>query len=65
VVESGEEHGTTAARYALEILKGTPLRSLPIIKAHDGLKMINRETANRLGIALTDGDTKDVQIVPD
>jgi ABC-type uncharacterized transport system substrate-binding protein len=49
VVESGEEHGERAAEYAVRILSGTPVKDLPVTKAERGLKMINRDTAERLG----------------
>ena len=54
VVQSAFEHGQLAAEYALEILRGTPLASLPVIKAQVGIKMVNLDTAQRLGIPLSD-----------
>ncbi len=65
VVKSGEEEGRKAARYAVEILKGTPMSSLPITRANIGTKMINRETAARLGIALTEEAMQGGRIVPE
>jgi len=52
IVESGEEHGMKAAHYALEVLKGTPLSSLPTVKANVGIRMMNPSTAAKLGIEL-------------
>lgn len=63
VVKSGMEYGRKPAEYALEILRGTPINSLPIIKADIGQKMINKTTADRLGIKLTDGMYEDCQVV--
>ena len=51
-VESGFEHGEKAAKYALDILKGVPLASLPITEANIGIRMVNRDAAFRLGIPL-------------
>ena len=64
VVESGLEHGEKAAKYALEILNGTPIESLPVRKANVGIKMINRETADYLKIQLTDSITSDAIVIP-
>jgi ABC-type uncharacterized transport system substrate-binding protein len=52
VVESGEEHGYEAARMALDLLCGKDIRSLPIKRANRGLKMINLQTAEKLGISV-------------
>ncbi len=60
VVKSGQEYGRIPAEYALRILAGTPPSSLPIVKPSKGVKMINRDTARRLGIAAAgeiSGDT--------
>jgi ABC-type uncharacterized transport system substrate-binding protein len=50
VVKSGQEYGRVPAEYAVRILDGTPPSSLPIVKPQQGIKMINRTTARRLGI---------------
>jgi ABC-type uncharacterized transport system substrate-binding protein len=63
MVESGHEHGLKAARYALEIFRGVPMSSLPVIQANVGQKMINRAVAMKLGIALPDVLPKDVLVV--
>lgn len=65
VVESGEEQGEKAAHYALEILRGVPIDSLPICKANRGKKMLNANTAEHLGIDLPAKLAKEVQIAPD
>ena len=65
VVESGEEHGERAARYALEILRGVPVSALPIVKAQEGLAMINRATAARLGVSLKSELAADARVVPE
>ena len=54
VVKSGQEYGRIPAEYALRILAGTPPSSLPIVKPQQGIKMINRSTARRLGIPCAD-----------
>ena len=53
VVKSGQEYGRIPAEYAIRILEGTSPGSLPIIKPSKGIKMINRTTAQRLGISCT------------
>ncbi len=63
VVKSGQEYGRIPAEYALQILEGTPPRSLPIIKPRKGIKMINCSTARRLGILWADKTPSDVILV--
>ncbi len=63
VVKSGQEYGRIPADYALRILTGTPPSSLPVIKPHKGIEMINCSTARRLGITGTDTMPKDVILV--
>ncbi len=63
MVKSGQEYGGQAMEYAIQILKGTPPSTLPITKTKKGIPMINRTTASRLGITLTDEVTKDVTVV--
>jgi len=58
VVESGNEHGTRAAAYALQILQGTPVEALPITKATVGTTMFNRATAACLGLELPETLTR-------
>ena len=65
VVESGFEHGEKAAKYALEILKGTPITSLPVTKANVGMKMMNSDTAGRFGIEIMDDLLDGARIVPE
>lgn len=65
VVESGHEHGECSARYALDLLRGVPIESLPIIKAEIGVKMLNKDTAKRLDIDLSDADLENVLTVPE
>ncbi len=64
VVESGYEHGEKAARYAIDILSGMPVSSLPVVKAKIGQKMINKVTAEKLGITLTEELTRNAIVVP-
>jgi ABC-type uncharacterized transport system substrate-binding protein len=64
VVESGDEQGEKAARYAIEILRGTPASSLPILKADRGKRMFNLKTAARLRVTLPEGLRGGVQLVP-
>jgi len=64
VVESGEEQGEKAAQYALEILRGVPIRSLPVCKANRGKKMFNVQTAQRLEIVLPESRRTNVQLGP-
>jgi ABC-type uncharacterized transport system substrate-binding protein len=52
VVESGEEHGYEAARMALDLLRGKNISSLPVKRASRGLKMINLQAAEKLGISV-------------
>jgi len=52
MVESGEEHGYEAARMALDLLRGKDIRSLPVKRANRGLKMLNLQTAEKLGISV-------------
>ena len=61
VVKSGIEYGEKPTSYALKIMRGTPVRDLPIIRANIGTKMINRSTAQRLGIKLTSRTLQGVQ----
>jgi ABC-type uncharacterized transport system substrate-binding protein len=63
VAESGEEQGEKAAHYAVEILRGTPISSLPVRKANRGTAMFNVRTAARLGIALPEDVRAGVQLV--
>lgn len=65
VVESGQEHGQEAAKYALEILRGVPIRALPVKRANVGIKMINRDTAKRLGLRLPATLTRGAVVVPE
>ena len=60
VVKSGQAYGRIPAEYALRILTGTPPSSLPVIKPSKGVKMINRSTARRLGIAWAETMPSDV-----
>jgi ABC-type uncharacterized transport system substrate-binding protein len=64
-VESGAEHGEKAARYVLEILRGVPLSSLPIIKANIGTKMVNHRTAALLGITIPEKVSELALTVPE
>jgi ABC-type uncharacterized transport system substrate-binding protein len=64
VVKSGQAYGRIPAEYAMRILTGTPPSSLPVVKPSRGIKMINRDTARRLGISLAEGAVGDVLIVP-
>ena len=63
VVKSGQEYVDTR-EYALRILAGMPPSSLPIIKPSKGVKMINRVTAARLGIAVAGEVSSDTILVP-
>ena len=58
VVESGEEHGYEAARMALELLLGKDIKSLPVKRANRGLKMLNLQTAEKLGISVPEAVIK-------
>ena len=64
VVKSGQEYGRIPAEYALRILSGTPPAALPVVKPSHGVKMINRATARRLGIACGDKVPGDAILVP-
>jgi ABC-type uncharacterized transport system substrate-binding protein len=54
LIEDGVEQGERAAQYALKILDGTPVSSLPVVHNTVGLRLINKDTAAKLGIALPD-----------
>lgn len=64
VVKSGEEYGRQAAEYILRILGGESPDALPVTRTKMGIRMINRRTADHLGIKLTDGMTSGTVIVP-
>lgn len=64
VIESPFEHGEKAARYALEILRGAPISSLPVTVAERGQKMVNRRQAERFGIRLTPELLRDAIVFP-
>lgn len=64
VIESPFEHGEKAARYALEILRGAPISSLPVTVAERGQKMVNRRQSARFGIRLTPELLKDAIVFP-
>lgn len=64
VVKSGDEYGRMPAQYALNILRGARVESLPVVRANIGIKMVNRTTAKHLGISLTQSSLKGVSIVP-
>ena len=65
VVESGEEHGEKAARYAVAILRGEPVENLPILRADVGTSMVNRKTAARLGVELGGELLRGTRVVPE
>lgn len=65
VVKDGREYGQKPAAYALSLLSGTPIDSLPVIKASKGIPMINSLTAKRLGMAIDTDTLRDVRIVPE
>ncbi len=52
VVESGQEHGFEAGRMALALIEGADISSLPIKRAEKSSKMINLNTAKKLGIEI-------------
>ena len=62
-VKSGQEYGRQAAEYALQLLQGAKAESLPVTRTKMGIKMVNADTAARLGISLTDELTKEVKVV--
>jgi len=45
--ESAFEHGKLSAEYALKILNGTPATQLPIIKASQGIPMVNAKVVKK------------------
>jgi ABC-type uncharacterized transport system substrate-binding protein len=63
VVKSGQEYGRIPADYALRILAGTPPAALPVVKPRRGIKMINGNTARRLGIPCADKLPADVMVI--
>jgi ABC-type uncharacterized transport system substrate-binding protein len=65
VVKSGQEYGRQAMEYGLQILGGTSPGTLPITKTKLGVRMVNRDTARKLGISLTDELTSGVTTVPE
>lgn len=65
VVKSGQEYGRRAAEYAIKILKGASPSTLPVTRTNLGIPMINRNTAHRLGISLTNEMTRNVRVVPE
>jgi ABC-type uncharacterized transport system substrate-binding protein len=62
VVEDGEEIGKQAAMYAVDILRGTPFSSLPVIKTERGIGLINRSAARRLDIDIEHINLADIVI---
>jgi ABC-type uncharacterized transport system substrate-binding protein len=54
LAEDGVEQGERAAQYALKILDGTPASSLPVVHNTVGQRLVNKDTAAKLGIALPD-----------
>jgi len=64
VVKSGFEYGYKAADYGLRILRGTPPSELPIIRADIGTKMMNRDTAGRLGVSSDPRLVHDISLTP-
>jgi len=64
VVESGRTHGYKAAEYAIALLEGTPISSLPITQAKGEQNLINRNTAKKLGLKLDKEMLRDVKFVP-
>ena len=63
IVASGEDHGDKAAEYAIKLLQGVPIASLPVRKSNVGTKILNRSTAKKLNIALTPQLLKDAMVV--
>lgn len=59
-VESGFEHGELAAKMAMEILQGKKAGEIPISTARKGLLIINKTTAETLGI-----DTSPIENIAD
>lgn len=62
-VKSGQEYGRQAMEEVLQILRGIPASSLPISRTKTGVKMVNADTAAKLGITLTDDLAKEVTVV--
>ena len=52
VVESGEEHGSEAARISKQILRGKKAGDFPVRTAQKGTVMLNSNTARKLGIEI-------------
>jgi hypothetical protein len=50
VILSGKEQGATAARMLRRAMDGTPVAKIPIVKNHDGKRMINVTVMRKLGI---------------
>lgn len=63
VVKSGQAYGALAADYAIRILQGTPPPALPIMKPRQGIPMVNRTTAHKLGILRPEDLAGKVKIV--
>jgi ABC-type uncharacterized transport system substrate-binding protein len=62
-VKSGQEYGRQASEYGLELLRGAKAESLPVTRTKTGVRMMNAETAARLGVSLTNEMTKEVTVV--
>ncbi len=63
MVESGLEYGREAAVIALGLLEGKSIQQFPVKKAKKGLVMINKHTADRLGISIPTAVMDHVDIV--
>jgi ABC-type uncharacterized transport system substrate-binding protein len=65
VVKSGEAYGRQTMDCAVQILLGASPRDIPVSRAKLGTKMVNRDTAGRLGITLPSEVLTGVNLVPE
>jgi ABC-type uncharacterized transport system substrate-binding protein len=65
MVESGVEHGYEAGQIALGLLGGKKAADYPVTTASHGQSMLNRTTANHLGITVPDRVLKRMDLVLD
>jgi len=64
VVESGHTHGYKAADYAIALLEGASISSLPIIQPMGEQNLINSDTAKKMGFKFDKTMLQDVKLVP-
>jgi ABC-type uncharacterized transport system substrate-binding protein len=60
---TGVDHGELVMEMAIKALNGVPVKSMPIVSNVDGARVINADTAARLGVEIPEGLRRSCEII--